>query len=72
MKRSGSYSRDGDNHKISKYKHQNGINYQKDDIATNNNSFPMPSKAVNIQNQPSNMACNDTIYQPGVSSNCIK
>lgn len=66
VKRSGSYSRDGENHKVSKYKHQNGINYQKDDLTTNMNNMNS-SKGVNMQNQQTNMACNDTIYQSGVS-----
>lgn len=68
VKRSGSYSRDDENHKISKYKH-GGLNCSKNDMSTAPNNINVSSKNANSQSQPTSMACNDTIYQTGVSFN---
>lgn len=73
VKRSGSYSRDGDNHKVSKHKHQGGIVNQKDDTPTTNN-LSSPTKLPNLHNQSvtTTIPCNDTIFQPGVRNTYFK
>lgn len=67
VKRSGSYSRDFQNYKVSKHKHQTGFGYQKENFSANINHMSNSSKPVNIHNQPANMTFNSTMYQPGVS-----
>ncbi|CAH1117393.1 unnamed protein product [Phaedon cochleariae] len=68
IKRCGTHSRDGDNHKVSKHKHQPGVTKDKDENGTNGNDAPV--KPVNNQNQPTTntMAVNDTIYQSGLNN----
>ncbi|XP_074028753.1 period circadian regulator isoform X2 [Leptinotarsa decemlineata] len=69
IKRSGSHTGDGDNHKVSKYKHQSGVSNHKDDISHNKNSNPPPSRPNHILNQPKppSMPVNDTIYRTGLN-----
>ncbi|KAG5886102.1 hypothetical protein JTB14_031702 [Gonioctena quinquepunctata] len=61
VKRSGSHTGDGDNHKVSKHKHQTGFSNQKEDV----NHPPQSTRQPNIQ--PTNMTINDTIYRSGMN-----
>ncbi|XP_019867185.1 period circadian protein isoform X2 [Aethina tumida] len=69
VKRSGSYSWEGDSHKISKHtKHQNGITSNKEDLAhATTNAFP--SKTINNMNQPvsNNINCTENVYQSTIN-----
>ncbi|XP_018579022.1 period circadian protein isoform X2 [Anoplophora glabripennis] len=69
VKRSGSYSRDGDNHKVSKYKHLGGIINQKDDVTPTTNGASSPTKLPNLHNQPvtTSIPRNDNIFQSGLN-----
>ncbi|KAJ8961293.1 hypothetical protein NQ318_008978 [Aromia moschata] len=60
IKRCGSYSREGDNHKVSKHKHQTGISNQKENGGLTK---------INVPNvpPPTNMAESDNIYQSGIN-----
>ncbi|KAJ8917493.1 hypothetical protein NQ315_005542 [Exocentrus adspersus] len=58
IKRSGSYTREGDNHKVSKHKHQSGVFNQREDAG-----MPSPTKLRNQQPATTLPYC-ENICQP--------
>ncbi|KAJ8939006.1 hypothetical protein NQ314_011256 [Rhamnusium bicolor] len=64
VKRCGSYSEEGDNHKVFKHEHWSGVaNHKAEELGASVN-VPTFARSINLQNQttPVNMTCNNT-YQ---------
>lgn len=68
MKRSGSYTWEGDSHKVSKIKHPSGQLGSKDET-TNTNQNGTNFKTTNLPNTSLNSTRNDNVYNTAVRIN---